>query len=439
MALRSIIEKDAEMLTHIHRIPFDRALDFANKEKITEKLYPLFVHNIGALLYHPTNQSRTNAVMAAADRRRLDSSKQPGGMVGPPGPQPPNLTHHHTMNSSVAAQPANPMTNPPNSGRPGLDRAHTFPTPPTSASGTVTGMNNQWGSYESAGSSMGNGVQGSQYEHHPHSTPATPASTPPGSTLPSLQPYQGNQNYDNPRSMYPTNNAQQPHYGSQPTLQNPAMARASTLPSNTYPKQEMGPPGALGSAAKPESEHGDQKLGSYIPSNANDHSTVDDEADHDPDTEYAQDHKYYDTHRSSYNGINGHQNGSGQMNPLTTTTSQPMWPQGYQTPRAPPSSNLYNPTSDTRGALPNGSVTPDGHIPGAYAPTQMNGLPTSGKRSREDDDTYSRGHSEDIEAMKRRKMSRDGVNSSGMTNGTFEDGRQINRAKGSVPPRTNRR
>jgi protein SOK2 len=36
-------------------IPFERALDFANKEKITEMLYPLFVHNIGALLYHPTN------------------------------------------------------------------------------------------------------------------------------------------------------------------------------------------------------------------------------------------------------------------------------------------------------------------------------------------------------------------------------------------------
>jgi hypothetical protein len=38
-------------------IPFEKALDFANKEKITEMLYPLFVHNIGALLYHPSNQA----------------------------------------------------------------------------------------------------------------------------------------------------------------------------------------------------------------------------------------------------------------------------------------------------------------------------------------------------------------------------------------------
>jgi protein SOK2 len=40
----------------INRIPFERALEFANKEKITELLYPLFVHNIGALLYHPINR-----------------------------------------------------------------------------------------------------------------------------------------------------------------------------------------------------------------------------------------------------------------------------------------------------------------------------------------------------------------------------------------------
>ncbi|KAF4636221.1 hypothetical protein G7Y89_g1872 [Cudoniella acicularis] len=39
-------------------IPFERALEFANKEKITEMLYPLFVHNIGALLYHPINHSQ---------------------------------------------------------------------------------------------------------------------------------------------------------------------------------------------------------------------------------------------------------------------------------------------------------------------------------------------------------------------------------------------
>jgi hypothetical protein len=45
------------------RIPYERALEFANKERITELLYPLFVHNIGALLHHPVNHHpayRTN-------------------------------------------------------------------------------------------------------------------------------------------------------------------------------------------------------------------------------------------------------------------------------------------------------------------------------------------------------------------------------------------
>ncbi|KAF1849519.1 apses-domain-containing protein [Cucurbitaria berberidis CBS 394.84] len=38
-------------------IPFERALEFANKERITEQLYPLFVYDIGALLYHPANRT----------------------------------------------------------------------------------------------------------------------------------------------------------------------------------------------------------------------------------------------------------------------------------------------------------------------------------------------------------------------------------------------
>lgn len=43
-----------------NRIPYERALEFANKEKITEILYPLFVHNIGALLHHPINRAYGN-------------------------------------------------------------------------------------------------------------------------------------------------------------------------------------------------------------------------------------------------------------------------------------------------------------------------------------------------------------------------------------------
>ena len=347
--------------------------------------------------------------MAAADRRRLDNTKQPGGMVGPSGPQPPNLTHHHTMNSNVVSQQPNSIANQPSSGRPSLDRAHTFPTPPTSASGTVTGMGNQWNSYESGSGSISNGVAGS-FEHHPHSTPATPASTPPGSSLPGLQQsYQGNQHFENTRPMYPA--TQQPQYAAQQNMQNQTIGRAGSLQSNTYSKQEMGPPATLAST-KSESDHSDQKLATYM---SNNHDNGHEEADHDQDSEYGQDHKYgYDAHRASYPGMNGH-----------NSLNQSVWP-NYQSPRAPPSSNLYNPTSDTRGALPNGNVE---HITGPYAPTQLNGVPPSNKRSREDDD-YSR-QSDDIDALKRRKMSREGA---GLTNGSYD-----NRSKNSTTVRTNRR
>jgi protein SOK2 len=132
--------------TNESRIPFDRALDFANKEKITEMLYPLFVHNIGALLYHPTNQGRPgNAAMTA---RRPDSS--PEYLRTPTtGTQPPTLTHHHSMGNPGASvqQPPHSIAPHPAAGRPGIERAHTFPTPPTSASG-VMAMGNSGSSYD---------------------------------------------------------------------------------------------------------------------------------------------------------------------------------------------------------------------------------------------------------------------------------------------------
>jgi len=52
-------------------IPFDRALILANQEKITEKLYPLFVHNISQLLYHPMNLSRPPPLPPAFSREEL--------------------------------------------------------------------------------------------------------------------------------------------------------------------------------------------------------------------------------------------------------------------------------------------------------------------------------------------------------------------------------
>jgi protein SOK2 len=52
-------------------IPFERALEFAVIEGIVDKLYPLYVHDIGALLYHPSNHTRSSVT------RDTEASKLP--------------------------------------------------------------------------------------------------------------------------------------------------------------------------------------------------------------------------------------------------------------------------------------------------------------------------------------------------------------------------
>ncbi|KAH6668816.1 transcription regulator HTH, apses-type DNA-binding domain-containing protein [Halenospora varia] len=73
-------------------IPFEKALEFANKEKITEALYPLFVHNIGALLYHPVNHAsgRAYAPQPPPQQQGQQGGGYNGGQVGGQvGGQPP--------------------------------------------------------------------------------------------------------------------------------------------------------------------------------------------------------------------------------------------------------------------------------------------------------------------------------------------------------------
>lgn len=56
-------------------IPYERALEFANREKITDMLYPLFVTDLKALLYHPANFARTAQVLSAAEKRKAEFQK----------------------------------------------------------------------------------------------------------------------------------------------------------------------------------------------------------------------------------------------------------------------------------------------------------------------------------------------------------------------------
>lgn len=92
-------------------------MDFANKERIINLLYPLFVDDIKAFLYHPSNYARTNAVMAAAANRQAQTS--------------PNVVSF-TQPSQVPRRSSD--------GRPMMsERSMSFPTPPSSASSITNG------------------------------------------------------------------------------------------------------------------------------------------------------------------------------------------------------------------------------------------------------------------------------------------------------------
>jgi protein SOK2 len=430
------------------RIPFERALDFANKEKITELLYPLFVHNIGALLYHPTNQTRTSQVMAAAERRKQEQQQsqmrngQPGGGL----PALPSV-HHHSM-SLGGPQP--PLASH-GSMRPSLDRAHTFPTPPTSASSVMTGMGSQ-DSYQQWPQQGMNGGQPANpmsidtgLSNAARSMPATPATTPPGTSLQSMQSYPpASQPYDNSRQLYNAPASQQSPY---PPSNANSQDRAMYAQTN-YVKNDMGPPSSrpVGGAVQGDAKapNGD---GMMHPSQGEhvSHPQGEEEAEHEHDGEYTHDSNGYDASRNSYYNNSApvasmpsehqhmgqdmtgspHQATSGRATPRTTQPHQPYYAQqGYNTPprTQQPSRNLDYIT-DNRGQT-NGAPGGDVYAPQAdmgssmqqngYATQQpvMNGQSNGVKRGRDEDD--ERPTSVGSMDLKRRKTMMDGsVQSSG--------------------------
>lgn len=57
-------------------IPYERAVKFACKEKIIDRLYPLFVTDIKTLLYLPNNYARTALIMSAALRKKEENQQR---------------------------------------------------------------------------------------------------------------------------------------------------------------------------------------------------------------------------------------------------------------------------------------------------------------------------------------------------------------------------
>ena len=322
--------------------------------------------------------------------RRPDS--QADYMRTPQGTQPPALTHHHSMSNPIGAsvpQPPHSIAPHPASGRPGLDRAHTFPTPPTSASSLTMGMGNQGSSYEYGGGqaaamhstgqplSINTGMTA-------RTVPTSPASTPPGNSNQSMQ-YPTTQSYDQQRQMYSApssyGQAQYQQYG-------------HVQPSPSI-KNEMAPPARAGA----ESDH--------VESKGHDGYGGQQDAEGEHEGEYTHTSASYGARRASYsykpNAAPGpvhsdpshispemthspHQNGSGRATPRTTNPYT-----GYSTPQRAsqlPSSNLYNVMSnDTRAGAPNGAEPYSAQSYQAPQYPSMNGVqPPSNKRMREVDD-----------------------------------------------------
>ncbi|KYK60410.1 hypothetical protein DCS_01547 [Drechmeria coniospora] len=399
-------------------IPYDRALDFANKEKITEMLYPLFVHNIGALLYHPSNSTRATQIMPTTDRR-----KEPAQVRNNTAGLPSLHHHHHGLGLPGPQSSHAPQTN---MARPQLDRAPAFPTSSTGASAVMgsmgpsdsfgwqgQGMNGGQGKISLSARSLGAAISVLDVD-------CFPATTPPGSSMASMQSYpSGAQGYDGTRQLYNGAASQQSAYQN-PT--NGTQDRLYAQPS-PYPKSEMGPPSSRTAVGGTHGDHHDGKQSNGImhQEQAPQQQAGEDEVDHEHEAEYTHDSGAYDTSRTSYNytapgvgslvsdgnmasdltGSPSHPPSSGRATPRTAAPqSYYQQHQGYCTPpRLQSSSSLYNVMTNDRAPL-NGAAGGDVYAPPAdmtsslangYAAPVMNGSGGGMKRGRDDDDDLSRG------------------------------------------------
>ena len=92
------------------RVPIYRALDFANLENITDSLYPLFVHNIGGLLYHPENASTTGPVATPHHQQMSTDDATWTGSGMAPDSDDPDLDLNAPATSTLASDLSSPQS-----------------------------------------------------------------------------------------------------------------------------------------------------------------------------------------------------------------------------------------------------------------------------------------------------------------------------------------
>ena len=374
-------------------------------------------------------------VVQDSQQRRLEG---PPATRTPQAPQPPSLHHHHSMQSHVPphmGQPSHSISSHPG-GRPSIDRAHTFPTPPASAS-SLMGITHQGGGYEWGNQDINPAVQNSQPLSidttlgNARSMPTTPAATPPGSAMQGMPSFQGQ--YDSSKPYYSAAPPSHTQYAPQQPLTQPVMpSYGQPLAQGNYMKSEMAPPSGRSSGGQPDSEAPDVKPDRYDQGTGQVGSAGESGPGHEP--EYMHDNpSAYNSNRASYAYTSNHpvgaiggeqsqtapemggspsqQNGSGRMTPRTSTGLPSQWPSGYNTPPRPaPVGSLYNIVSDTRGSSGNGapsdSYSVASHTPSGYS-TGMNGS-MGVKRLRDDDDldrvTRPDGRETDYESKRRKTL-----------------------------------
>lgn len=361
------------------------------------------------MLYQPGNASRTNQMMAASDRR-----KQEQGQIRNPSTHGlPSIQQQQPQPSHAMAQlpgPQGTLASQSPMSRPGLERAHTFPTPPASATGVIGGMggseNFNWQGQGMNGQQGNNPIPIDASLSNTRSMPATPATTPPSGSVQSMPAYAPNgQNYDAQRPMYNAASSQPSPY------QNGANDSQDRLygQAGSYAKSEMAPPAAR-SANQPGEP--DAKTNGVMSQDVSGQPHGEEEGEQDP--EYTHNNNSY---RNSYNytapGVSAltndanlspemtsspnHPPASGRATPRTAAAPQGYYQaNGYNTPpRVQQSSNLYNVMSNERGSS-NGTPSNDVYAPApdmnntmqnGYASQQpmVNGSASNLKRGRDDD------------------------------------------------------
>jgi protein SOK2 len=252
------------------------------------------------------------------------------------------------------------------------------------------------------------------------SMPATPATTPPGTSLQSMQSYPpASQPYDNSRQLYNAPSSQQ--QSQYPPSNTNSQDRGMYTQQTNYVKNDMGPPSTRPVGGAQSDNKASNGEGMIHPSHTEHVSQPqgEEEAEHEHDGEYTHDSNGYDASRNSYysntapiasishiqhmsSEITGSpdQGTSGRATPRTAQAPQPYYSQqqGYSTPprtQQQPSRTVEY-LNDNRGQT-NGAQGNDVYAPHTvdtsnqqhgYPPSQpvMNGQSNGVKRGRDDDD-----------------------------------------------------